>query len=200
MDTPSAIVEPAKTDVQHSYDVLILDASTKQSLACARSLGRIGLRVAVGECATACDAAQSAVPFRSRLAAHRLVLPDVAAGAGAFAAAVVGFVREHRVHVVIPTNDGAITAMTPYRSQLAALGCTPAPASDTTLAIANDKDQPLAVAERLGIAYPRTMRIDSLDDLPAVATAFEFPFVLKPTVSFPREAPARLQVTEVIDE
>ena len=45
MDTPSAIVEPAKTDVQRSYDVLILDASNKQSLACVRSLGRIGLRV-----------------------------------------------------------------------------------------------------------------------------------------------------------
>ncbi len=200
MDTPSAIVEPAKTDVQHAYDVLILDASNKQSLACVRSLGRIGLRVAVGECATECGTAQSALSFRSRYAARSLVLPDVAAGADAFAAAVVGFVREHLVRVVIPTNDGAITAMTPYRSQLAALGCTLALASDTTLAIANDKDRTLEVAERLGIDYPRTMRIDSLDDLPAVVTAFEFPFVLKPTVSFPRDAPVRLQVTEVIDE
>jgi predicted ATP-grasp superfamily ATP-dependent carboligase len=30
--------------------------------------------------------------------------------------------------------------------------------------------------------------------------AFPFPFVLKPTVSFPRDAPVRLQVIEVIDE
>ena len=200
MDTPSAIVEPAKTNVRHAYDVLILDASNKQSLACVRSLGRIGLRVAVGECATECDGSQSALSFRSRYAAHSLVLPDVAAGPDVFAAAVVSFVREHLVPVVIPTNDGAITAMTPYRSQLAALGCTLALASDATLAIANDKDRTLAVAERLGIDYPRSMRIESLDDLSAVVDAFEFPFVLKPTVSFPRDAPVRLQVTEVIDE
>ena len=200
MDTPPAIVEPAGAGVQHAYDVLILDASNKQSLACVRSLGRIGLRVAVGECATECGTARSALSFRSRYAAHSLVLPDVAADADAFAAEVIGFVGQHRIRVVIPTNDGAITAMTPYRPQLAALGCTLALASDAALAIANDKDRTLAMAERLGIDYPRTMRIEDLGDLPAVVTAFQFPFVLKPTVSFPRDAPVRLQVTEVIDE
>jgi predicted ATP-grasp superfamily ATP-dependent carboligase len=200
VDTSSAIAEPAGKTVQHPYDVLILDASNKQSLACVRSLGRIGLRVAVGECAGECDAWRSALSFRSRYTAHSLVLPDVADDPDAFAAEVIAFAREHLVRVVIPTNDGAITAMTPYRAELAALGCTLALASDTSLAIANDKDQTLAVAERLGIDYPRTMRIDSLEDLPAVAAAFDFPFVLKPTVSFPRDAPVRLQVTEVIDE
>jgi predicted ATP-grasp superfamily ATP-dependent carboligase len=200
MDTPSAVAAPAGARVQHLYDVLILDASNKQSLACVRSLGRIGLRVAVGECATECDAAESALSFRSRYARHSLVLPDVATDADAFAAEVVSFVRDHQIHVVIPTNDGAITAMAPYREQLAALGCTLALASDATLAIANDKDRTLEVAERLGIPYPRSMRIDRLDDLPAVMDAFPFPFVLKPTVSFPRDAPVRLQVIEVIDE
>jgi predicted ATP-grasp superfamily ATP-dependent carboligase len=200
MDTPSAVAAPAGARVQHLYDVLILDASNKQSLACVRSLGRIGLRVAVGECATECDAAESALSFRSRYARHSLVLPDVATDADAFAAEVVSFVRDHQIHVVIPTNDGAITAIAPYREQLAALGCTLALASDATLAIANDKDRTLEVAERLGIPYPRSMRIDRLDDLPAVMDAFPFPFVLKPTVSFPRDAPVRLQVIEVIDE
>jgi predicted ATP-grasp superfamily ATP-dependent carboligase len=200
MDTPSAVTAPTGARVQHLYDVLILDASNKQSLACVRSLGRIGLRVAVGECATECDAAESALSFRSRYARHNLVLPDVATNADAFATEVVSFVRDHQIHVVIPTNDGAITAMAPYREQLAALGCTLALASDATLAIANDKDRTLEVAERLGIAYPRSMRIDRLDDLPAVMDAFPFPFVLKPTVSFPRDAPVRLQVIEVIDE
>src|SRR6201996_6089141 len=200
MDTPSAVAAPTGTGVQHLYDVLILDASNKQSLACVRSLGRIGLQVAVGECATECDAGESALSFRSRYARHSLVLPDLATDADAFAAEVIGFVRDHQIHVVIPTNDGAITAMAPYREQLAALGCTLALASDATLAIANDKDRTLEVAEQLGIACPRSMRIDRLDDLPAVMDVFPFPFVLKPTVSFPRDAPVRLQVTEGIDE
>ncbi|HEY0716754.1 MAG TPA: ATP-grasp domain-containing protein [Streptosporangiaceae bacterium] len=198
--TPSAVIEPAGTGVQHSYDVLILDASTKQSLACVRSLGRIGLRVAVGECASECDPAGSALAFHSRYAARSLVLPSVAADPGAFAAEVVSFVRRHRVRVVIPANDGAIMALIPCREQLCALGCTLALASDAALDVANDKDRTLEVAQWLGIGYPRTMRIDRLDDLPAVVKAFQFPFVLKPTVSFPPEAPARLQVVDVIDE
>lgn len=200
MDTPSAIVEPSGTDVQHSYDVLILDGSNKQSLACVRSLGRLGLRVAVGESAAECGSSKSALSFRSRYAARSLVLPDVATDPGPYAAEVLSFVRQHLVRVVIPTNDGAITALTPHREQFTALGCTLALASDAALTIANDKDRTLEVAGRLGIEYPQTMRIDSLGDLAAVVTAFEFPFVLKPTVSFPRDAPVRLQVTEVIDE
>jgi predicted ATP-grasp superfamily ATP-dependent carboligase len=202
MDTPSAVIEPAGAwaGVRNSYDALILDASNKQSLACVRSLGRIGLRVAVGECTTECDTSRSALAFHSRYAARSLVLPSVATDAGAFAAEVVSFVHEHLVRVVVPTNDGAITALIPYREQLAALGCTLALASDAALNIANDKDRTLEVAQRLGIDYPQTMRIGSLDDLAAVVKAFQFPFVLKPTVSFPRDAPVRLQVVEVINE
>ena len=44
------------------------------------------------------------------------------------------------------------------------------------------------------------MRIGSIDDLPAVIDAFGFPFVLKPTVSFPRDSSIRLQAGEVVNE
>src|ERR1700761_7589272 len=108
MDTPAAIAEPSGTDAQDLYDVLILDGSNKQSLACVRSLGRIGLRVAVGESARECGPSKSTLAFRSRFAARSLLLPDVNKG-GAFAAEVISFVRRHLVRVVIPTNDGAIT-------------------------------------------------------------------------------------------
>jgi predicted ATP-grasp superfamily ATP-dependent carboligase len=184
----------------YRFDVLVLDAASKQSLAAARSLGRAGLRVAVGECESDCDPAGSALSFRSRYCARSVVLPSVVTDATAFADAVLDFVRAGPTRVVLPTADGAIMALMPYRERLAQLGCVLALAPDAALEIANDKDRTLAVAQGLGIDYPQTMRIESIADLPAVIAAFGYPFVLKPTVSFPRDSPVRLQVVEVVNE
>ena len=51
------------------YDILILDASYKQSLSCAKALGRAGLRVAMGESTDEVNAPYAPRPiaaFRSR--------------------------------------------------------------------------------------------------------------------------------------
>jgi hypothetical protein len=56
----------AAVDKPGSYDVLVLDAAYKQSLACARSLGRAGLRVAMAECFVECDPALPVPGFQSR--------------------------------------------------------------------------------------------------------------------------------------
>ncbi len=182
------------------YDVLVLDGATKQSLVSTRSFGRAGLRAAVAECFAECDPALPVVAFRSRYCARQVVLPSFAEDAAGFAAAVLDFVREHPTRVVLPTMDGSISALTPVRDQLAALGCTLALPPDSVLDVANDKDRTLAVAARLGIACPRTMRIDSLDELPAVLAEFDFPIVLKPTISFTRGAAIRVNPVEVVNE
>lgn len=182
------------------YDILVLDAGSRQSLASARSLGRAGLRVALGECFAECDRALPVLAFRSRYSARNVVLPSYADDAAAFADGVVDFVRAHPTRVVLPTTDGAIAALTPRREQLAALGCVLALAPDQVLEIANDKDRTLAVARELGIAYPQTMRIDGVDDVPAMAAELGFPVVLKPTTSWVRKSPIRLQAVDVIDE
>jgi predicted ATP-grasp superfamily ATP-dependent carboligase len=197
-----AVPMPAASPEQPAagYDVLVLDAATKQSLASVRSLGRAGLRVAVGECFAAGDRMSPVVAFQSRYSARNVALPSFAADASAFADSVVEFVREHRASVVLPTMDGTIAALVPRREQLRELGCRLALAPDAALEIANDKDLTLAVARSLGIDYPATMRISSLDDLPGVVAAFGYPFVLKPTVSYPRDAAERLVPVDVIDE
>ena len=118
----------------------------------------------------------------------------------AFANAVVDFVREHPTRVVLPNGDATIAALTPVREQLAALGCVLALAPDAALEIANDKDRTLEVARKLGIDQPKTMRIDSIDDLPAVLAEFEFPFVLKPTTSWTGQSDSRIVPVEVINE
>lgn len=184
--------------VYGGYDVLILDASYKQSLASARQLGRAGLRVALGESE---DKFGDSLPaFRSRYSGYNLSLPSYATTPAAFAARVVEFVREHRIRAVIPTGDATIAAMVPRRADLALLGCTLAVASDAALKIANHKGRTLELADRLGIAYPRSIKIDGVEDLPTAITEFGFPFVLKPTISWTGKSAQRVVPAEVINK
>jgi predicted ATP-grasp superfamily ATP-dependent carboligase len=166
------------------YDILILDASMKQSLASVRSLGKAGLRVAAGESVAQFDPAVPLPTLRSRYCLRGLVLPDLVSDAPAFIAAVTEFARDHATRVVLPTGDVTIGVLRPYRKQLAELGCVLALASEAALDIANDKDLTLTLAEQLGIPQPKTLRIGGVDDLTAAITEFGFPFVLKPAVSW----------------
>jgi predicted ATP-grasp superfamily ATP-dependent carboligase len=182
------------------YDVLVLDAGSRQSLAVVRSLGRAGLRVAVGECFAECDPALPVLGFRSRYAAGDVVLPSFAADVDAFAAGVVRFVREHPTRVVLPASDGAIAALLPRRRELASIGCVLALSSDVALAIANDKERTLAIADHLGIEHPKTMRIDRIADVGPLLAEVGLPVVLKPTMSWASRSDQRLQAVEVVDE
>ena len=181
-------------------DILILDASYKQSLRSVRSLGRAGLRIALGESVDECTFPRPLSAFRSKYSACNLVLPSYVSEPMAFAERVLEFVREHHTRVVLPTGDASIAAIAPHRGELARLGCTLAVAADAALEIANDKARTLELADKLGIAYPRSILINSLDDLPTAVAEFGFPFVLKPTISWTGKTARRIVPTEVVDD
>jgi predicted ATP-grasp superfamily ATP-dependent carboligase len=183
-----------------SYDILILDAAHKQSLASARSLGRAGLRVALGETRAQFDPAVPLPAFRSRYCLRSLILPDLVTDGPAFAAAVTDFVRANSPRVVLPTGDATISVLRPYRQRLAELGCVLALAPEGALEIAADKGRTLNVAKELGIPQPRSIPINSADDLSAPAAEFGFPFVLKPTVSWTDQTATRIVPVDVVDK
>lgn len=180
-------------------DVLVLDASMKQSLASVRSLGKAGLRVAAGESVAQFNPALPLPTFLSRYCLRSVVLPDLIDDEPAFIAAVTEFVREHSPRVVLPTGDVTIAVLRRYRQQLAELGCVVALASESALDVANDKDLTLALAGQLGIAQPRSLRISGLEDLAAPVAEFGFPFVLKPTISWTGGTVERLVPVDVIN-
>jgi predicted ATP-grasp superfamily ATP-dependent carboligase len=200
-DMSAAIAQATgvRPDSADRYDILILDAGYKQSLASARSLGRAGLRVAMGECFVEADPSLPVLAFQSRFSSCNVQLPSYAADPEGFVSAVADFVTEHPTRVILPTGDGVISTLMPHRDRFAELGCVLALASNCALEIATDKDRTLEVARKLGIEQPRTMRIDSLGDLPEVLSQFTFPFVLKPTVSWTGLSGHRVQPVEVIN-
>ena len=191
--------QPQITGDADAIDVLILDAVTRQSLACARSLGRAGLRVALGESVSSLHPSSPLPAFRSRYCSAAVVLPAIE-DSRAYSAGVLDFVRARRPRVVLPAGDSAIAALVPLRGQLRALGAALAVSPDSSLEVANDKSRTLEVAASLGIRGPKSIPVDTLDDLPAVVAELGFPFVLKPTVSWMEETNQRVLPIEVVDK
>lgn len=183
-----------------TYDILILDGTYKQSLTSARSLGLAGLRVAVGESAPHYHPDRGAASWRSRYCARAVALPDFNADRASYVEAIVSFVRDHQVKVVLPTGDANIVMLAPHRKRFADLGCTLAVASDAAFEIANDKCRTLEVADKLGIAYPKSIQVTGTEDLRAVVAEFGYPFVLKPSISWTGEAQDRVSPIEVVNE
>ena len=92
-ETPSATssstrVPQARKSPSGGYDILVLDAASRQSLASVRSLGRAGLRVAMGESSAECRPPVPVLSFTSRYCARTVVLPNLITDVPAFGAAV----------------------------------------------------------------------------------------------------------------
>src|SRR5689334_7848804 len=175
---------PGQVPDNAGYDILILDAEHKQSLAAARSLGRAGLRVAIGESLALYRASPPLPAFCSRYCARAVVLPSYADDVDAYAAAIIDFVRQHPTSVVLPAGDASCLALMPHRQRLAELGCAVALPGNAALEIILDKSRTLELAGDLGIACPRSVPIGTVEQLADAIADFGFPFVLKPTVSW----------------
>lgn len=182
-----------------AYDVLVLDGGCKQSLASVRSLGRTGLRVALGESVSECRPLEPLPSFQSRYCGRTLLFPSYVDDISGYQAAVIDFIRQNPTRVILPVSDATISVIKPLRERLAELGCVLALAPDHALEIAGDKERTLAIARTLGIAYPKSIPIGDTSDLDAAITEFGFPFVIKPTISWIGQPATRVIPIEVID-
>jgi predicted ATP-grasp superfamily ATP-dependent carboligase len=182
------------------YDILILDAGWRIATTITRSLGRAGVRVALGESTTQYTSGHRPPAFSSRYCARTVDLPDYTSDPAPFIDAILAFVREHSVRVVLPTADSSIVLLAPHRERFAELGCTVAVASDAALEIANDKTRTLEVADKLGIPYPKSVPVTGVEDLRAAEAQFGYPFVIKPTVSWTGKGAARVAPVEAMNE
>lgn len=189
------------TDVaQESYDILILDGVAKQALTSTRSLGEAGIRVAVGESVGQYLLGLRPVGFSSRYCARAVELPDYVTDPDAYVSAILDFVRDHNVKVVLPTGDSNNILLPPHREQFSELGCKLAIASDEALTIANDKKLTLEFAEKLGIDFPSSIPVTDVADLREAADQFGYPFVLKPTISWTGDVAERSFPVQVKNE
>ena len=192
--------QPENLRQQDRFDILILDAEHRQTLASARSLGRAGLRVALGESLTLYDPSLPLPAFCSRHCARAVVLPSYTDGPLPYVNAILAFVRDHPTRVVLPASDVSSDALKPYREHLAELGAVLALPADSAFEIAFDKHRTLEAARQLDIAHPKLIHVTSIEELSVAIAEFGFPFVPKPTMSWAGKTQARVVPVEVVDK
>jgi predicted ATP-grasp superfamily ATP-dependent carboligase len=182
------------------YDILILDAGWRIATTITRSLGRAGVRVALAESITQYSAAHRPPAFSSRYCARTVNLPDYMTDPAPFIDAILAFVRQHSVRVLLPTADSSIVLLAPHRERFAELGCTVVVAPDAALEVANDKTRTLEVADKLGIPYPKSVPVTSVEDVRGAEAQFGYPFVVKPTMSWTSQGAERVAPVEAMNE
>jgi predicted ATP-grasp superfamily ATP-dependent carboligase len=113
--------------------------------------------------------------LHSRAIFRFLRLPDYEDSPSDFVNALSAFIREQGVDMLIPTTDGALSAISRHYDSLAALShvaCPPARIIDRVL----NKESTLAIAAKCGIPVPREFTVDALTNVAELT----FPVVAKP--------------------
>lgn len=169
-----------RTTTSQPLDILVLDAQTRQALACTRTFAHAGRRVGTVACASE---AAGAPTFRSRWCSLSAVVPDLTEDPDAYVDGVLALLREHPARVLLPAYDGSIEAIRARRADIEQLTALPL-ASNAALDIAVSKARTLEVAEQLGIAAPRSVLVTNLAEVPAALREVGVPAVVKPVQSW----------------
>lgn len=94
-----------------------------------------------------------------------------------FVEAILKFVKEWAIDLVVPITDWTIVPLSEHRERFNNL-CKVVLPSPSSIELASDKYQTLQVAKSFGIKIPQTWLIESLHDLEA-AQVTQFPAVIK---------------------
>jgi len=163
-----------------AIDVLLLDAESRQTLACMRAYARGGLRVG----AVACDSdAWWAPAFKSRWCSQSAVVPHYARDADGYVDALLELLDRQPIQMVLPAHDGSIQAIRPRRVEIERRTALPL-ASESALDIAISKARTLELATELRIAIPRSVRMDRIEDVARGLREIGLPAVVKPIQSW----------------
>ena len=172
------------THVSRAYDVLILDATLRQSLTTTRSLGRRGKRVAALETSSTLVRSTHIPTFSSRWCQKATLLPGYEREQEPFFTALKQEIAASGAGVLISSSDGTIEVLRHYRAELERMGIRLALADEAALEIAIKKDATLALAEQVGIPIPRGVMLSAESEVGAALREIGLPAVVKPTQSW----------------
>jgi len=159
-----------------SRNVLVLGDNDLASLAIVRSMGRAGLKVHLAAWE------ERLLTRASRYVSRILRLGDPLVDPDAFAAAVLREVQGTAYDLVIPVSDKSLVALMPHASVLAERTVFAAPDARGYF-VTHDKAETLQIAQRCGLAVPRSVLVSRRDQLKGLALPGAFPLVLKPVSS-----------------
>ncbi len=151
--------------------VLVTDGETRATLAITRSLGRRGHQVIVG------DAQAGALAQTSRYCERAVQYARPTVDEDSFVATLAETVARERIDVLLPVTD-VTTAVVSERRGVFEPSCRIPLAPKASIAAAADKAGLLELATTLGVATPRTQRVETPNAMPSLELMF--PVVVKP--------------------
>jgi predicted ATP-grasp superfamily ATP-dependent carboligase len=155
--------------------VLITAGEERSSLAVARSLGRRGLRVIVGEMR------EKSLTSYSRYAHGNFVYPFLGSNRADFVRSVLDAARINGVDLIIPTTDPTMTALSEHCAEVETVAKLACPAY-SSVCLAVDKKKTLPLARSLNIPIPETVFIEDLESLKEVIERLGLPIIIKPNM------------------
>ena len=163
--------------------VLLLDAASRATLVCARTLGSSGLRVAASETSN-----RHNVPtFASRWCELRAVVPNHSDPVR-YVDGLLELLDAFPAPVTIPVSDASVEALRGRRVEIESR-TTLALMDEAGLAVTMDKERTLRVAEELGVPVPRGVTVHREAEALEAALQLGLPLVVKPATSWASDSP-----------
>jgi predicted ATP-grasp superfamily ATP-dependent carboligase len=162
-----------------NYDALIMDANLRQSLVAMRSLGQRGIPLAALETKRVLKRAKHVPAFSSRWCNRAYLAPEYDQQPEPFVTYLLQLLDTIQPRVLFASSDGTLAVVRAHREEIEKRTHV-ALAKEEALEVAINKDQTLAIAERLGIGVPRGVIVSATDEVTEAVRDIGLPAVVKP--------------------
>lgn len=158
------------------YKALVLGVDERSALTVVRSLGRHGITVHLGR----------DIPFSpaqlSKYISEVVQFPNAGHDPDEWVQALIAHLQKETYDLVIPTVDKYLVPVMQHRETLEKLAKFAIP-DERGFEYTYRKSKTLELAKQVGAPIPKTIQVDSIDQLPEVEANFEFPLIVKPVSS-----------------
>ncbi|MDZ7782417.1 MAG: ATP-grasp domain-containing protein [Halioglobus sp.] len=174
--------------------VLVLDADMVPALTVARSLARRGCQV------TGASHISRPLAGYSRALGRHWRYPDPLSTTEKFILWLADHTRQEAYDLVIPVTERTLAPISRERGSLRHVRI--AMPDEGSLELVLDKARTFALARELGVAVPRGVSVNSLDELAAYRDGMKYPVVIKPARSIGSRngGGSHLQVSYAFDD
>lgn len=174
--------------------VLVLDADMVPALTVSRSLARRGCQV------TGASHIDKPLAGYSRALSRHWRYPDPLSAAETFILWLAEHARQEAYDLVIPVTERTLAPISRERDSLRHVRI--AIPDEDSLELVLDKARTFALARELGVAVPRGVSVNSLEELAACREGMNYPVVIKPARSIGSRngGGSHLQVSYAFDD
>jgi len=155
--------------------VFLTDGYWRKTVAAVRALGRMGLKVTVGE------STYLAPALFSRYCYRRVRTPSPVLQPSHYLDFLEDYLKHHPHQVLIPMEEDTLLLLAQNRKRFAAITRLPCAAYDSLL-FARDKLKVIRKAAALGVPTPKTYEITNIDERETLGRQLQYPVVVKPRV------------------